>query len=180
MPPLRVVIDARRLQAGVAGGVEQVMIGLAHGLSSLDGGDEEYFFLTSPSDPQWIAPYLSGRCRVLVSTGAHDPPQWRRRLAGVAPLRAAWEVVSPMLGPRTIPIPGSDGTIERAGADVVHFPQQSAFLTGVPSIYQPHDLQHLHLPQYFSRRTRLAREVTYRAFCAHDDPVGTSRSHRGV
>jgi glycosyltransferase involved in cell wall biosynthesis len=33
-------------------------------------------------------------------------------------------------------------------------------------VYQPHDLQHLHLPQYFTPRTRLAREVTYRAFCA--------------
>lgn len=171
MPPLRVVIDARRLPEGVAGGVEQVMIGLAHGLSSLEDGDEEYFFLTSPSDPEWIVPYLSGRCRVLPSPGAHDPPRWRARLANVAPLRAAWEVVSPVIGPRTIPVARSDGTIERAGADVIHFPQQSAFLTDVASVYQPHDLQHRHLPRYFSPRTRLARDVTYRAFCAQASAV---------
>jgi glycosyltransferase involved in cell wall biosynthesis len=166
MAPLRVAIDARRLGAGVAGGVEQIMIGLAHGLSSLDDGNEEYLFLTSPSDPEWILPYLSGPCRLLPSAGANDPPKWRSRLANVAPLNAVWEVASPLLGPRTIPIPRSDGTIERAGIDVIHFPQQGAFLTRVPSLYQPHDLQHLHLPQHFSRRTRLAREVSYRAFCA--------------
>src|SRR5689334_25171984 len=128
MPPLRVVIDARRMRAGLAGGVEQVMIGLAHGLSLLDDGDEEYLFLTSPADPQWIAPYLSGHCHVLTSAGAHDPPRWRAALADVAPLRNAWEVVSPIIGARSIPIPRSDGTIERVGADVIHFPQQSAFL----------------------------------------------------
>jgi glycosyltransferase involved in cell wall biosynthesis len=166
MPPLRVAIDARRLRPGSAGGVEQIMIGLAHGLSSLEDGDEEYFFLTPPSDPRWIEPYLSGRCRVLQSAGSLEPPRWRARLANVRPLRAAWEMASPIIGPRTIPIPQSDGTIERARIDVIHFPQQGAFLTSVPSIYQPHDLQHLHLPRYFSRRTRLAREVSYRTFCA--------------
>ena len=91
---------------------------------------------------------------------------WRSRLAGIPLLRNLWERVKPSLGAWTIQVPRSDGTIERAGADVVHFPQQSAFLTSVPSVYQPHDLQHLHLPQHFTPRTRLAREVTYRAFCA--------------
>ena len=33
--------------SGVAGGVEQILIELAHGLSSLEYGDEEYLFLTS-------------------------------------------------------------------------------------------------------------------------------------
>ena len=36
--------------------------------------------------------------------------------------------------------PRSDGTIERARAQVVHFPLQAGFLTSVPSIYHPHDL----------------------------------------
>lgn len=165
MSALRVAIDARRFGEGLAGGVEQVVIGLAHGLSQLDDGDEEYLFLTSAADPAWIAPYLSGRCHVLPDKGAHDLPGWRRHLASVAPLRAAWEAISPLIGPSTIPVPRSDGSIERAGVEVVHFPQQRAFLTEVPSIYMPWDLQHLHLPQYFSRRARLAREVTYRTFC---------------
>ena len=165
MRPLRVAIDARRAGEGIAGGVEQMVIGLAEGLSSLDDGDEEYFFLTSPADPDWIAPYLSGACRVLVGERASSLPSWRTRLQTIAPLRTAWEAVSPLIGASTIPIAASDGTIERAGIHVIHFPSQNAFLTDVPSVYQPHDLQHRHLPQHFTRRTRLARDVTYRAFC---------------
>jgi glycosyltransferase involved in cell wall biosynthesis len=49
--------------------------------------------------------------------------------------------------------------------DLVHFPIQSAFLTDLPTIYHPHDLQHLHLPQFFSARERALREASYRAFC---------------
>jgi glycosyltransferase involved in cell wall biosynthesis len=169
--PLRVCIDARRAGEGVAGGVEQIVIGLGEGLSSLHDGDEEYLFLTSPADPEWIAPYLSGACRVLVGERASSLPSWRARLQTIAPLRTAWEAVSPLIGPSTIPIATSDGTIERAGIDVIHFPSQNAFLTDVPSVYQPHDLQHRHLPQHFSRRTRLARDVTYRAFCEKADVV---------
>jgi glycosyltransferase involved in cell wall biosynthesis len=38
-------------------------------------------------------------------------------------------------------------------------------------VYQPHDLQHLHLPEYFTARERLGREGTYRAFCAQAQTV---------
>jgi glycosyltransferase involved in cell wall biosynthesis len=48
---------------------------------------------------------------------------------------------------------------------MVHFPHQSAFVTGVKSIYQPHDLQHLHLPQFFTKREIKIRESRFRAFC---------------
>jgi glycosyltransferase involved in cell wall biosynthesis len=59
----------------------------------------------------------------------------------------------------------SDGTVERAGADLVHFTFQDAFMTEIPSIYQPHDLQHLHLPELFSRWDRSRRERIYRTHC---------------
>ena len=164
--PLRVVIDARRQREGVAGGVEQVIIGLAYGLSRLTDSPDEYLFLTGLPDGDWIAPYLSGGCRVLPSLSSPSRPTWRKRLSRIPLLRGVWERVSPSLGARTVRVPRSDGTIERAGADIVHFPRQSAFLTSVPSVYQPHDLQHLHLRQYFTARETLAREVTYRTFCA--------------
>jgi glycosyltransferase involved in cell wall biosynthesis len=75
-------------------------------------------------------------------------------------VRRAWNLIG---APRRIE--ASDGTVENAGFDVIHFTTQAAFLTAVPSIYQPHDLQHLHLPQYFSRRVRLRRELEYRTYC---------------
>ena len=164
--PVRVAIDARRLREGLAGGVEQVVIGLAHGLSTLTDSPDEYLFLTTPPYDEWIAPYLSGGCRVLPSVGSSAWPTLRRRLAAKPALRTGWDRVRRALGRHAIRVPRSDGTIERAGAEAVHFPQQSAFLTAVPSLYQPHDLQHLHLPEYFTARARLSREITYRAFCS--------------
>jgi glycosyltransferase involved in cell wall biosynthesis len=61
--------------------------------------------------------------------------------------------------------PSSDGRLEATGAGQVHFLRQSAVLTRLPSIYHPHDLQHLALPHFFSRRQRLQRDLWYRTFC---------------
>jgi hypothetical protein len=68
-------------------------------------------------------------------------------------------------GRRSIHLEKSDGTIERAKVDVMHFTKPGAFLTDIPSIYQPHDLQHLHLPQFFTPWHGMDRELRYRAFC---------------
>ena len=58
----------------------------------------------------------------------------------------------------------------------MHFPTQKAFVTDVPSIYHPHDLQHLHLPEFFTPREHLVRETTYRAFCAQARMVAAASS----
>jgi glycosyltransferase involved in cell wall biosynthesis len=153
MTPLRVCIDAR-LGAGRFGGVEQVVIGLAAALSRLEDGDEEYLFLTHPEDDDWIRGYLGGPCRLLHPRRSY----LNRRSRAVA--RALLERV-PGIGVNFAVRP-SDGTIERAGVDVIHFPIQDAFTTEVPSIYQPHDLQHLHLPELFRGWERARREAIYR------------------
>jgi glycosyltransferase involved in cell wall biosynthesis len=70
----------------------------------------------------------------------------------------------------------SDGTIEAAGVDVVHFPFQDAFTTEVPSLYQPHDLQHLHLPDLLSPWIRKRRERIYRTHCERAAAVVTMSS----
>jgi len=62
-------------------------------------------------------------------------------------------------------LPTSDGTIEASAVDIMHFPLQTAFVASVPSIYHPHDLQHLHHPEFFTKAEREAREFEYRAFC---------------
>jgi glycosyltransferase involved in cell wall biosynthesis len=154
--PLRVCIDAR-LQAGRFGGVEQVLIGIAAGLSALGDGDEEFLFLTNPGEEDWIRPYLGGRCRLLPTRRGRAQRRVRAVVRGVLER-------TPRIGPR-FSLRVSDGTVERAGADLVHFPIQDAFLTELPSIYQPHDLQHLHHPEFFSAWERARRERIYRTHC---------------
>jgi glycosyltransferase involved in cell wall biosynthesis len=165
---LKVCIDAR-LPGGLFGGVEQVVIGLAAGLSKLGDGDEEYLFLVHPDHDAWLEPYLSGPCRALHTRMDHPGQRGPRRI------RQALRERLPPDGLRRAVI-ASDGTAERAGADVIHFAIQEAFTTEIPSLYQPHDLQHLHLPELFGRRFRRRREIVYRTHCERATLVGAMTS----
>jgi glycosyltransferase involved in cell wall biosynthesis len=162
MAPLRVGVDAR-LGAGRFGGVEQALIGIAAGLSKLGDGDEEYLFLAHPWQDEWLRPYMRGPCRLLPSRRGRT-----NRLVRAA-ARGLVERV-PGVGIRHAVRP-SDGTIEHAGVDVMHFPIQDAFTVDVPSIYQPHDLQHLHFPEFFSRWQWERRERVYRTHCERAEMV---------
>ena len=168
--PLKVCLDAR-LVSGEWGGVEQVIIGLAGALSRLDDGDERYLFLVNPGHTAWLEPFVSGRSSLLLASPPASAPVERpslrataKRAVGRAVPRSVRTPIRDRL-PRTYVLPGSDGTIERAGADVMHFPMQVGFRTDVPTIFAPHDLQHLHLPQFFSRAAIAEREARYRALC---------------
>jgi glycosyltransferase involved in cell wall biosynthesis len=169
MSALRVCIDAR-IGSGAFGGVEQVVIGVASGLSRLgDGdGDEEYLFLIYPEHDEWLRPYLNGPCRVL-----HPRLGYTRRRARA--VRQALRERQPITGARHS-VRSSDGTIEEEGVNVIHFPFQDAFTTDVPSIYQPHDLQHLHLPEFFSHWAYERREMIYRTHCQRAAAVVTMTS----
>jgi glycosyltransferase involved in cell wall biosynthesis len=165
--PLRVCIDAR-LVSGDRGGVEQVIIGLAHGLSRLDG-PERYLFLVDEGHAAWLEPYVAGPCSFLVvpASAAAAPSlaaRGRRIVRGVA-RRVLPARLRPM--PRAVPfaLPVSDGLAEAAGVNLVHFPMQVGFRTELPTIFTPHDLQHLHLPEFFTVAQIAEREARYRALC---------------
>jgi glycosyltransferase involved in cell wall biosynthesis len=170
--PLRVCIDAR-LQPGASGGVEQVVIGIAHGLSRLTDGEEEYAFLTYPDSEGWISPYLGGQASLLRARASSE--SWKDRARQAFPrVHSAWETLSPLVGSLAVPLPRSDGTIEHEGVQVMHFPTQNAFITDVPSMYHPWDLQHIHLPDFFTHRERFKRDVRYLAFCEQAEVVVVS------
>jgi glycosyltransferase involved in cell wall biosynthesis len=180
--PLRVCVDAR-LISGASGGVESVVIGMAHALSNLDDGDEEFVFLAWPDENDWIQPYVSGSCRILFTSGRSPRSSlktWLRHNVGVA--KTIRDALAPYVARYVDRVSPSDGTIERAGVDLMHFPIQLGFRTEIPSIYHPHDLQHLHLPEYFSRRDQLYRELVYRTLCdqAAMVAVGSSWIRRDV
>jgi glycosyltransferase involved in cell wall biosynthesis len=89
--------------------------------------------------------------------------------------RALWSSLQAGIGAR-VALPQSDGTVERLGADIVHFPAQQAYLTNRPSIYHPHDLQHLHIPEFFDKPNLRWRESAYRVFCARAKYVSVESS----
>lgn len=155
-PPLRICLDAR-LRDGVSGGIQQFIMGLASGLSRLADGTEEYLFLSHPEQRAWLEPHLSGPCRPLDTRAAPASMGVGRAVAMAIDAAAR----SPFGRYLPVRIPASDGTAERAGANVMHFTTQAGFRTELPSIYQPYDLQHVHLPQFFSSYGRKWRDETY-------------------
>lgn len=173
--PLIIGIDAR-LRTGEVGGVEQFVTGLAFGLSQLSDGQERYLFLVEPGEDAWLRPYVGGPCELISRLDAGGAPSRRvalmkRRLTRAMPwLRQVRHRFLRSNG-AGIAIPQSDLTLENAGAQVIHFPFQAAFMTSVPSIYQPWDLQHLHLPEFFTADAIDDRERLYRAFCEQAELV---------
>jgi glycosyltransferase involved in cell wall biosynthesis len=62
-------------------------------------------------------------------------------------------------------VPLSDGFYESLGCDLVHFATQNFVLCAAPTIYNPHDLQHLHYPQFWTPADIAWRETMYPAGC---------------
>ncbi len=166
----RVGIDARLIE-GIAGGVQQAVTGLVSGLSQLTDGEEEYLILAYADSHRWIEPSVHGACRLILTCQAPPLPKWRQWLRSTPLTSRMIYQASRLVGNRAVSIPVSDGRIEELGVALMHFPLQGAFRTSVPSIYQPWDLQHVHLPQFFSPRERMARDVRYHAFCEQAQAV---------
>lgn len=164
---LKVCIDAR-LYSGAFGGVEQVVIGLASGLAQLESAAESYYFLVYEDSKDWLLPYLPANANLLTTAPPQPVPQrskWHLKVRTKAANIVGKGRELGLIPQVKIHPPMSDGTIESTDIAVVHFPRQGAFLTSVPSIYHPHDLQHVHLPQYFKPQTLHEREMHHRAFC---------------
>jgi glycosyltransferase involved in cell wall biosynthesis len=155
---LRVAIDCRISDSQQ--GVGTAVLALAKALSDSNVTDQEYTFVVRENMQGWLAPYIYGPCR-LAGIPESTFSKVKASLSGITPLRFVWH----KLRGGTARLPVSDGYVESQHFDVVHFATQSAYLAELPSIYQPHDLQHLHYPQFFSKEEFAQREIQYRAFC---------------
>lgn len=177
MTALRVCVDARIL-GGTSGGLESVIVGLASALSKLEVGAEQYLFLTYRDSSDWLRGFISGPCEILE---ASPPVEFRlkrlyRRYFSVI-RRDQLTVMNRISGKFGSSTQGvSDGTIEEAGIDLMHFVRQQAFLTKVPSIYHPHDLLHMHYPETFTRKELDQRNQEYRLFCNAAQVVAVTSS----
>jgi glycosyltransferase involved in cell wall biosynthesis len=169
---VRVAVDAR-LFAGASGGIETVLIGLADGLSAVDHRDIEVTFVTYADHTNWIVNHIGESIRLVEVPPPRKPPARLRRILGPVgePVRRLRNAATRV----DTHIP-HDHQIEALHPDIVHFPHQVVGLVSVPFIYQPHDLQHLHMPEFFSKEILTRRETFYGPLCraAARVVVGTS------
>ena len=163
---LRVCIDAR-LDPAHVGGVGGVLAGLAQSLSRLRDGDEQYFFLVPAEGAPWLEEFASPDTflRATGPTRSAAAATKFHSLRGVRGAQWGWRAAMRFRPTGFPPIPKSDGTVESADVNLVHFVAQNAFLTDAPSIFHPHDLQHVHLPDYFTSFERRRRDLEYGTFC---------------
>jgi glycosyltransferase involved in cell wall biosynthesis len=160
---MKVAIDARILP-GVAGGVAVAVKSLLQGLGQLVDGDEEYVVIVHGEEQQaWVASFLGPNQRAVL----FGRPQHRgARGLMLRLLRPIARYVRRELDRRVWPeVPVSDGFHESLGCDVLHLPTQGFILCALPTIYNPHDLQHLRYPQFFSPSVLAWRETIYPAGC---------------
>jgi glycosyltransferase involved in cell wall biosynthesis len=159
---VRVAIDAR-LEAGRAGGVQQGIEALTRGL--LHAPSIEPVYVTWAGNDEWLRRNLLSDVEVSARVRGRSPLRAVARAARSHPIGA--RLIDAGLGVRDRrPEPRrSSGAFDATRADVVHFPTQWAELVDQPFVYQPWDLQHRWLPEFFTDTERNRREVEYRAYC---------------
>jgi glycosyltransferase involved in cell wall biosynthesis len=167
---LRVAIHAQVSADGSAGGVQQALASLLRALDREAAPGIEFVLLAGQRGHEWLTAGLGAPFRVSENPGtlgrrakAGQPAAARLRVHLGQAAALARRTGQRLRGQR--PITTGDEWARRAGSDVVHFPYQEAFRTSLPSIFNPWDLQHLSLPQYFSPETRAQRDERYREAC---------------
>jgi len=164
--PLRVAVDAR-LVPGNGGGVATVVLGLAQGFAQLDADDLALTFVTYRDTGGWLNGHVGAQASVYEVAQPNRASVVRNRMRVSAYRRHALRLTL---------APGRDVVMDAVPSDVVHLPRQGAGFVSAPFIYHPHDLQHRHLPEFFTPRQHASREVKYAAMCerAAAVAVGTS------
>jgi glycosyltransferase involved in cell wall biosynthesis len=175
---LKVAIDAQIYPH--SGGISSVVIGLISALGKLTDSDDEYLILCPHEDPDWLNPYLGPNqsTHVRSAPGEQGASETLKRMLG--PLRPTvrhvYRKIFPLrekadVNPDEVPI--SDGFYESLGCDVLHIPYQDFVMTPIPTIYNPHDLQHLHYPEFFDPAEIARRNNLFSAGCRYANTVVT-------
>jgi glycosyltransferase involved in cell wall biosynthesis len=170
---LRIGVNAQIPLGSGTGGIETVLRALTSP-GRLGDGDEEYVFIGHWSDPDWLKPFLGERQTIVSAPRPREENKssaaeaFKRSLGRLRPL--AGKVRRAFASPRSQPppricVPVSDGFYESLGCDVIHFPYQDYVYCRVPTVYNPHDLQHLHYPDFFAPEEIERREIIYPAAC---------------
>ncbi len=165
---LRIAINAQIVPGSGTSSLETVLRVLTT-IGQLEG-DEEYVFITSPEQPDWLKPFLNERqttvCAPEPAKNANERYERLKRLTGqLRPLARKIKGLAIAAPKFEYSVPVSDGFYESLNCDVIHFPDPEYVYCRLPTVYNPHDLQHLHYPQFFTPDVLARRAVMYPAAC---------------
>jgi glycosyltransferase involved in cell wall biosynthesis len=171
--PLKVAIDAQ-IEPGISGGVAQAAVALIEGLGRLHDGSETYTIVVgSEQQSHWLRPVVGPNQQLVIKRRLleHVKPSLGPLLTPARYFRDLFRVTSP----EWLQIPLSHGVYEHLGCHVVHFYHQRYVKCRLPTVYNPHDLQHIHYPQFFTPPVMAWRKAVVSAGClsAHTVVVGS-------
>ena len=172
--PTKIAINAQIPQNSGNGGVESVLISLVSALGKLDDGLEEYVIIGPYDNPDWLQPFL-GPNQILIR-GEKTIESQERMGKKFLFRQYSRKLIKHFFNLFDLPqidtqVPISNGFFESTGCDLIHFPDQLFTICALPSVYNPHDLQHLHFPQFFTPRVIRWRETIYQAGCHYANTV---------
>lgn len=164
--PAKVLFDLRWMEIGRAGGIEQMTHELVSEISKIDQTNHYRFFGPRKTSLEWAFPrHFNARFEYtdgLTSNWAALRDQLASDLAH-----------SLGLPPLTSPELTALKRYKQLDFTVVHsLPSYThPDLIGFPSVLTVHDLQHLHLPEFFSQEDIATRERHYRESCTAADKI---------
>lgn len=162
---LKIAIDAH-VRPGRGGGVSQAVAGIIRTLGMLEGEETYVIVVESQDQRDWLQPISGPNQRFAINVRQQSGSNRGLFRAIRRPIAKARRLMIGTTPSRNWPeVPISDGSYERLECDLIHFPTQRFVVCALPSIYNPHDLQHLHWPQFFTPKAIAERETVYRTAC---------------
>lgn len=153
---LHIAIDARLPDSG-QGGVLQVLRVLGISFSDRRIPEFKRTWVVYRGTEWWRHTIPEGDSLLEV-----DPPFGGLALKAARRLPRLVSFAYPLLRRLQKDQPAFDGELRRIGVDLVHLPFQDGFMTELPFVYNPHDLQHWYFPENFSKSQRRHRETIWR------------------
>jgi len=172
---MRVALDAEVLPSS-GGGIAHALLALVRALGTLSCQNESYVLVVSSEEQEaFWRPHLGPNQTLTVrrdragaskTTFANGLLGATKSLASMAARPFLRALERRLAAPKTWPeVPLSDGFYESLGCDVMHMTWQRFVVCAVPTIYNPHDLQHLHLPGFFTPQELAWRETMFPTGC---------------
>ena len=158
----RVLIDAR-MRDGQAGGIQQVVLGLAQGFSQVDTSGYDIRFLVLDGHSAWLQPFLGLDQKLMVMPYSQSNLVSKNGLATMA-LNCVRNTIGRIAVSASVKLPKVPDCVSSWNPELIHF-YQNIFKAECKFIFTPHDFQHEYYPKNFDSRTLMVRRYLYRKHC---------------
>lgn len=160
---INILVDARLNHKSV-GGVQHAISGLAEAFSSVNFPDLSFKWLVNSQNFEWLIERIPEDSELIIINSPDRLPNSNKFLERIRN-NIIGDAVLGMIrgsGPLKFKISECPVNLSALKIDVIHFSTQYGFATNIPNIYQPHDFQHFHLPENFSKETLKLRKLGYK------------------